>query len=90
LLLDKADFSNKGYKIDKQRFPQNLNKSALSSGKEKKKIDDLINLSNDNHNDKMSDEDNMIDLGEDMLEEYEEEEELEAKTRENEILLVGI
>jgi hypothetical protein len=37
----------KGYKIDEQKFPRNPDKAASSSGKERKKIDELINLSDD-------------------------------------------
>lgn len=47
LLLDKAKFFEKGYKIDKGRFSHNLDKLALSSGKEEKKVDDLINIFDD-------------------------------------------
>jgi hypothetical protein len=53
LNLDKVDFSEKGYKIDRQKFPCNLDKAASSSGKEKKKFDDLIKLSDDNNDEEM-------------------------------------
>jgi hypothetical protein len=90
LLLDKVDFSEKRYKIDKRRFLLNPYKSTSLSGKIKKKIDDLINLSNDNQDDKMWEEDDTIHLGEALLEEREGEEELEAETRGDEIPLVGV
>jgi hypothetical protein len=90
LLLHKVDFSEKGHKIDEQRFLHNPDKSASSSGKGKKKVDDLINLSDDDQDNEMLEEDDAIDLGEDMLEEHEEEEELEAETGGDGIPLVGI
>jgi hypothetical protein len=47
MLLDKADFSEKGYKIDEQKVPRIPDKAASSSGRGKKKVDKLINLSDD-------------------------------------------
>jgi hypothetical protein len=35
LLLDKADFSEKGYRIDEQKFPRNPEEASSSSGKGK-------------------------------------------------------
>jgi Mg2+/Co2+ transporter CorC len=63
LLLNKANFSEKGNKIYKQKFLRNLDKATLLSGKEKKKVDDLINLIDDEHDDKMLEEDRAINLG---------------------------
>lgn len=62
LVPDQANFLEKGYKIDKQKFSCNHDKVASSSGKKKKKVDDLINLSNDDQDDKMQKEDDAIDL----------------------------
>jgi hypothetical protein len=62
LLSDKAEFLEKDYKMDE----------AVSSGKSKKKVDDLINLSDDDKDGEMFKEDKATDLGEEMLEEHEE------------------
>jgi hypothetical protein len=53
LLLDKADFSEKWYKIDEQKFLRIPDKSASSSGRGKKKVDELINLSDDEEDQEM-------------------------------------
>jgi hypothetical protein len=50
----------------------------LSSGKRKEKVDDLINLSNDEENEEMWEEAKAVGLGADMLEEHDEEEEEEV------------
>jgi hypothetical protein len=47
LLLDKADFSEKGCRIDERKLPRNPKKAFLSSGKGKHKVDELINLFDD-------------------------------------------
>jgi hypothetical protein len=72
LLPDKENFLEKGYKIDKQKFSCNPDKAASSSSKGKKKVDDLINLSDDDKDGEMFKEDKATDLGEEMLEEHEE------------------
>jgi hypothetical protein len=89
LFLDKANFSEKGYKIDERKFPHNPNKAALSSGKGKNKIDDLIILSNDKREDMMMDEDDAVHLEEVMFEKRKEEEELEEHEIENRNSLEG-
>jgi hypothetical protein len=53
LTLDKADFSEKGYKIDENKYPRNPDKAASSSGKGKKKVDELIDLSDDDKDEVM-------------------------------------
>ena len=50
----------------------------------------MINLSNDKQDSKMLEDDDAIDLGKDMLEEHEEEEDLEAEIGGDAISLVGI
>jgi hypothetical protein len=58
-LLDKANFSEKDYKIDEQKFPHNPNKAVSSSGKKKKKVE-LINLLDDEREDVIIDEDDAV------------------------------
>jgi hypothetical protein len=53
LLLNNIDFGINGYKVNERRFPQNLDKATLVSGKGKEKVNDPIDLSNDNLDDKM-------------------------------------
>jgi hypothetical protein len=72
LLSDKAEFLEKDYKMDERKFSNNPDKEAVSSGKSKKKVDDLINLSDDDKDGEMFKEDKATDLGEEMLEEHEE------------------
>ena len=80
LLLDKANFLEKGYKIDEQKFPCNPNKIVSSSGKEKKKVE-FINLSDDKREDLIMDEDDAVQMEGDVFEEQEELEEDEAGNR---------
>lgn len=42
LFLNKADFFEKKYKVDKCKYPQNLDKLAASSYKDKKNIKDCV------------------------------------------------
>jgi hypothetical protein len=50
LLLNKANFPVNSYKINEHRFPRNPGKTTLSRGK-KKKVDDFIDLLEDDLND---------------------------------------
>jgi hypothetical protein len=42
LFLHKADFFEKRYKVNKRKYPQNLDKLAASSYKNKKNIKDCV------------------------------------------------
>jgi hypothetical protein len=61
LELDKADFAVNGYEVDEEKYPQQPDKDASSSGKEKMKVDEvmIVDLSDED----MDDED-MVPLGE--------------------------
>jgi hypothetical protein len=89
LTLDKADFSEKGYKIDESKYPRNPDKAASSSGKGKKKVDELIDLSDDDEDEVMWEDPEAVGLGEEMLEEHTEEEYEEAEVGGGEIPLEG-
>jgi hypothetical protein len=50
LMLDKADFSKKGYEMDEDQFPRNLKKVASTSGRDKQNID-VVMLDDDSNDD---------------------------------------
>jgi hypothetical protein len=96
LLLDKVDFVVNGYVVIECMHPYNLVKATLLSGKGKKKVDDYINLSNDNFGDKMTVEDdiNAIDnnyiFNEESMQGYEDDVEMEVESHKDAIPLQGI
>jgi hypothetical protein len=76
LLLDKADFAVNGYEVDEERYPQQPNKVASSSGNARMRADDAMTLvlpeetSNDDDDVPMGDKDatpnpDAIDLSDD-------------------------
>ena len=89
LLLNKVNFSEKWYKIDKQKFPWIPNKIASPSDKGKKKVDELINLSDNKEDQEIWEDLGMPGLGDDRLEGNDDEEEEEAKVGGGAILLGG-
>jgi hypothetical protein len=89
LLLDKADFSKKGYRIDERKFPRNPEKVSSSSGKGKQKVDELINLSDDERENVIMEEDDAVHLSEDLFQEWEDEEDVEDDDTCNRVPLKG-
>ena len=69
LLLDKANFSKKGYRIDERKFLRNPEKAFLSSGKGKHEVDELINLFDDEQENVIREEDDAMHLLEDLFQE---------------------
>ena len=53
--------------------------NSSSSSKGKQKVDELINLSDDEREDMMMEEDDVVQLGEDLYEEHKKEEDLEEE-----------
>ena len=96
LLLDMVDFAINGYVVNERMHPYNPMKATLSSGKRKKKVDNYINLSNDNFGDKMTMEDeiNTIDdnhiFNEESIQGYEDYVEMEVESDKDAIPLQGI
>jgi hypothetical protein len=89
LTLDKADFSEKGYNIDESKYPRNPDKAVSSSGNGKKKVDELIDLFDDDEDEVMWEDPKAIGLGKEMLEEHTEEEYEEVEVGSGEIPLEG-
>jgi hypothetical protein len=49
-MLNKADFSDKGYEVDEDQFPKNPDKAASTSGRGKQNID-VVMLDDDSEDD---------------------------------------
>jgi hypothetical protein len=79
LLLDKADYSEKGYMIDEQKYPWIPDKAASSTGKGKKKVNKPIDLSDDEEDEEMWKQPGETGVGDEGLEGDEDEEEEEAE-----------
>jgi hypothetical protein len=89
LQLDKVDFSKKGYMINKRKFPRIPDKAASSSRKEKEKVDEPINISEDEDEDIMGEEE-PVNLDEDLLKSPGDQERMEAETGGSKVPLVGV
>jgi hypothetical protein len=89
LLLDKANFSETGYRIDEWKFPRNPEKASSSSSKGKQKVDELINLSDDERENVIMEEGDAMHLLEDLFQERVDEEDLEDDDTHNRVPLEG-
>jgi hypothetical protein len=94
LLLNKAHFAINGYGMDDETYPQNTNKASSMSGKGKKKADEV--MKDDLSDEDMEEEEDAIALNDNVvilesgIQECSKDEELEASSRNDVHLLVGI
>jgi hypothetical protein len=64
-----AGWTRSTYRIDERKFPRNPEKVSSSSGKGKQKVDELINLSDDERENVIMEEDDAVHLSEDLFQE---------------------